>query len=116
MDITKYSITQEELDDYVKTLNVPLPIIEIVDNAVVMNGNILYSFVDIDCVDIEGDIRFQHQSRIDRMCEEHFKDRLILPINQNALATKGDVEELNEMIMENLINTEYLTSLTELGL
>lgn len=30
--------------------------------------------------------------------------------------TKGDIKELNEMIMENLINTEYLTCLTELGL
>lgn len=39
------------------------------------------------------------------------------PVDQMTLpTTKGDIKVLNEMIMENLINTEYLTCLTELGL
>lgn len=30
--------------------------------------------------------------------------------------TKGDIKELNELITENTIEVQYLTSLTELGL
>lgn len=45
-------------------------------------------------------------------------DKHFMPISENLknYATKLDILEMNIMLMENLINTEYLTCLTELGM
>lgn len=124
IDVKKYNITQQELNEYIATIVIPRYTIEIEpindyfdllikleDGTKISQGYYGYQNIDTSDTGIQFEDKF-----IEKLCMDKFKDKLIIPIDLNTNSTRGDIKDITELITENTIETQYLTSLIELGL
>lgn len=108
IDVKKYNITQQELDEYISTIVIPNYSIEIrpiddyyelyiklEDGTEVNQG--YYAYNNIDTTDTG---KLFEEKFIDELCEEHFKDKLIIPIDLKANATKEDINHMQQRMTE----------------
>lgn len=108
IDVKKYNITQQELDEYIETIVIPnysikiRPIddyyelyIQLEDGTEV--HQCYYAYKNIDTTDTGKQFEDNY---IDSKCEEHFKDKLIIPIDLKANATKEDIQYMQQAITD----------------
>lgn len=108
IDVKKYNITQQELDEYISTIIIPnysieiRPIddyyelyIQLEDGTEIHQG--YYAYEDIDTT---GIAEMFVDNYIDSKCEEHFKDKIIIPIDLKANATKEDIQYMQQAITD----------------
>lgn len=126
LDIEKYKISQQELNDYQASIVIPKYKIEIkqindfFDLCIILeNGDEIsqgfYAYENIDTSDTGKQFEEKY---VESLCEENFHDKKLSVIaeRKKKQATIGDLEVIDDKMDEVMLACEYETCLLELAI
>lgn len=126
LDIKKYNISQQELNEYKSSIVLPKykieikPIDDYFDLCIILeNGDeISQGFYAYENIDTSDTGKLFEEMYVESLCEEYFHDKQLSVIaeRKKRQATIADLEVIDDKMDEVMLACEYQNCLLELGI